>query len=888
LLFPENKIFNLFLFNIKRMPMALPYQELYYASTQQSILTGADGFGVRTFSEGLPKEIVERLKVRDVFVYDSGSKALAGIFDLIHKPDIVLEYPKTFRFFKEEVQGQVYYIFARTVFIGRDYGWYLPEKEESARSGNLFCHAIFWKENDFNLTRPERIFHALQGQFRPWNYSNVPENEELGSLLTNKNGEPVLLPTNYCTVCDAPSPLQWFEHLDQTVLAVYTALENQRKVVVLQQEQNTPKHLHALLAGLPRFVAKSVSMATNFHDFNLYTDNTVLFVNELYPREIPQSHPQLLICDYVNEKFPELPSSDFLNYAGNLIRKGDFEGLSKFNDGLDQMVDAISAGTSFNLLFYAWLHLLTNEPHTYNFNASDVVRNIKDYSLTPDFRRLLEGYVLQRFKESLDIDQHPKVAASLQLLADLHLAPTRLDAAREDFTTYFVRGDNASLLFEHLPDKDLVFNMLALEQRATDAYSFVAVSSLDSHLMRYFLRRFCEAFTLDEVEGVLFMAANSNRIGPEFEEELQSAWGWGRYKKFLEEHDFFLSLGEVFQRGCFAAGTVQYLEEMEKNGHDALGWIRNMMEKAEFFHFYFDKLLDTHRLSQSSYTQKINFLNFYLYLVIEGIRQFTPVTPFDTLFNMVLSGFNWRSHESEIKGLPDKIGRALSAERSSLKTKNSDDTYLRRLAYVEELADFIRDVVNYRNDFVRFTTISIPATHRNDAYKNLVVFMLASVSFDLWRRYESAKELFRFFYSQERIRNEKFLIAGEMKGPIEFIPMYYQAHISKISPPDKEEEFLVEFHNAYIQTLWSLRRINKGEAQDPIKIPSHDVKAYSVSILNKLKAVNVGACRKVLEYIFEQMPDKDTDLLEHLEKNVSTGVQVKKIFKSITSFFKKN
>lgn len=868
--------------------MALPYQELYYASTQQNILTGTDGFGVRTFSEGLPKEIVDRLKVRDVFVYDSGSKALAGIFDLIHQPDIVLEYPKTFRFFKEEVQGQVYYVFARTVFIGRDYGWYLPEREEGARSGNLFCHAIFWKEKDFNLTRPDRIFHALQGQFRPRNYSNVPENEELGSLLTNKNGEPVLLPTNYCTVCDAPSPLQSFEHLEQTVLAVYTALENQRKVVVVQEEQNTPKHLHALLSSLPRFVAKSVSIATNFHDFNLYTDNTILFINELYPREIPPSHPQLLICNYVNEKFPELPSSNFLNYVGDLIRKGDFEGLSKLNDGLDQMVDAISADTSFNLLFHAWLHLLTNEQHTYNFNASDVVRGIKDYSLTPDFRRLLEGYVLQRFKESLDLDQHSKVAASLQLLADLHLGPTQLDAAREDFTTYFVRGDNASLLFEHLPDKGLVFNMLALEKRATDAYSFVAGSSLDSHLMRYFLRRFCESFTFDEVEGVLFMAANSNRIGPEFEAELQSAWGWGRYKKFLEEHDFFVSLGEVFQKACFAMGTARYLEEMEQNGHDTLGWIRGMMEKAEFFHFYFDKLLDTHHLRHSSYTQKLNLLEFYLYLVIEGIRQFTPVTLFDALLNMVLSDFDGYTQERAIRALPDKIRRALSAERASLKTRKSDDTYLRRLAYIDELADFIRDVVGFRNDLVRFTAIPIPVAYKNETYKAFVMFMIASVSCELWRRYESAEKLFRFFYSLERIRSEKFDIAGEKKGLIEFIPMYYQTHISKISPPETEEEFLVEFHNTYIRTLWSLRRTSKGEVNDPIKIPLHDVKTYSVSILNKLKEVNVGACRKVLEYIFEQMPDKDTDLIEHLEKHISTGVQVKKIFKSITSFFKKN
>ena len=129
--------------------MTIKYSELYYGSTQYSILSGLDGFGIRTHTQGLPKALIEAIQSKNIFFYTAGNKPLAGTFELIQQPDLVESYPKSYYFFKEEIEQGIYYILARTIFLGRDYGWYLTNQEEGARSGNTFTHALFLEETTF-------------------------------------------------------------------------------------------------------------------------------------------------------------------------------------------------------------------------------------------------------------------------------------------------------------------------------------------------------------------------------------------------------------------------------------------------------------------------------------------------------------------------------------------------------------------------------------------------------------------------------------------------------------------------------------------------------------------------------------------------------------------
>ena len=87
----------------------MTYFEVYYASTEYSIVSRSDGFGIRTYSEQLPVHLLDKLKESNVFFYDGGSMPLAGSFDLIENPSLVLDYPKTYTFFIERIQEKTYF-----------------------------------------------------------------------------------------------------------------------------------------------------------------------------------------------------------------------------------------------------------------------------------------------------------------------------------------------------------------------------------------------------------------------------------------------------------------------------------------------------------------------------------------------------------------------------------------------------------------------------------------------------------------------------------------------------------------------------------------------------------------------------------------------------------
>lgn len=871
--------------------MALPYQELYYSSTQQSILTGADGFGVRTYSEGLPKEIIERLKSKHIFVYNSGPKPLAGIFDLLQNPGLVLEYPKTFTFFKEEAQGQLFYIFTRTVFIGRDYGWYLTNQEESARSGNLFCHIIFIKEKNFELARPDSIFQALLKQFKPHNYRNDPGNEELRQLLTNNQGAPILLPTvDYAMFQPQISP-QIFEHLEQTALAVYTAFETQRRVVVVQREEKTQQHILVLLACLPRFVVKAMGFVTNFQDFNLYTESMVIFINEFYQHEIPVDHPYLMICDYQTGKFPTLPESDFLEHIGQLIRSGRLEELQIINEGFDSMVESFTEGMSFNQLFYAWVYLLSNnDRYASRFQPADVIRNIKDYPLTSAFRKSIEDVAFESFKEALEAEQHVKVASSLQLLADLKLKPGLWKEAQRYFSSYFFKSDNAAALFRYSTEEELVFNALSLEEQEANISNFIATSSLPVGLLEFFLRKFCEVMPFDTIEGILYLAVLDRQSLITFGNYLEQSWGKERYWRFLEEHDFFIGMGESHQVQFFGTDTKRYLQDMAKEGAKALELVWLKTEKAVFFHQYLDIIIEKAADPKSStpYLHKIALLDYYSRFVLDGIRQFSPTQTMVLLLDMILENFNWNCHKDCIEPLTKTILRlekVAGAEKNALTGKNAAVDYLRRLGNYIDIVRFIDNVLGLRQSVDSFITIMIPQPYKKDAHESYVRFMLATLQMDVWCKPVSTQKLCRYFF--KKFKGEKFRLQDEVLALPEFIPLFYQDLMTSFYTDDSDlEDKLSQFHALYIQTLWSLRREKKGDAEDDAKLQSHQIKTYSVVILNHLKDRNKAACRQVVEFIANDMADRDTDFIEYVQSNVHTGSAISGFFKRFSPFKK--
>ncbi|MBK8565933.1 MAG: hypothetical protein IPN76_21980 [Saprospiraceae bacterium] len=866
--------------------MPLPYFELHYASTQQSLLTGADGFGVRTLSEGLPKEIVEHLKSRNIFVYQAGSKALAGIFDLLQNPNLVMEYPETFALFREDVAEEVFYVFTRTVFLGRDYGWYLKTREESARSGNLFCHAVFFKEIDFLQSNPAQVFQALSTDtFVPRNLHNDPENEELRHLLTNQFGVPSLLPVKNCIACDYPTSIN-IAGAEETVLAVYDALETQRRVVVVLPSNQTSQHLLALLSSLPKFVIRSVSFATNNHEFNLYTDYTVLFVNEFYQRDIPTDHPYLLVCNYLTGQFPSRKMSDFSAHVQRLMQSGNLAELQIMNEGLNSMAAEFDEGMLFNQLFYAWVHLLTDKKG-YEYNPVAVIRKVKEYNLTFTFRNRLNEYVLFSFKEALQDKQHEKVASSLQLLAETKLEDWRSEDAKRQFSTYLFSDDNAAYLFQYTKDIQLMLDTLFLAGNEAEIFSFLGRSSLPSPAMELFILMFCQKMSPESIGNILYSAALSNKIAPGFGSRLRDAWGNDKYQSFLLEHHFFNDMGEQLQILNFGEDTQQYLQDLALRGGDVVKVLRDEIQRNTFFHRYLDNLIQQAAINNKlPYSYIVGLFDYYPELVSDGIRRYEPAQNFETLLEIVLNRFDSDCGDACIENLKRslrKLSGIIAQEKNPLDGKKPSEAFLRRLDIYFEVSKFMSAVLIHRHDVDEFASIGLPRLFREGVSRGYFRFMLAALPIGAWSKVNSSLKLCRLFFSLPGIHIVKHTFLKEELDTVIFIPTFYSHQLSG----QGQEIFLIDFYKAYTEAIWSLRRNSNKDAQDPAKVYTPGQLCERIAnYLNRLKDVDKAACKEVVEYIVNQMPDNDTDLVEYLQSKVQLDNPIKSLFKRFSPFKK--
>lgn len=868
--------------------MALPYQELHYASTEQSLLTGADGFGVRTHSRGLPVELVERLKSRNVFLYESGSKPLAGIFELLQDPSLVEHYPKSLSFFREVVKEQVYYVFTRTVFIGRDYGWYLEPRDDSARSGNLFCHAIFILEEDFCKSYPSSVLQALLPQFKPLSLTNTSNNLELQQLLTNRQEVPQLLPQNNCTACLKISEPALLDQIEESILAIYSALESNRKVIIIQANECTERHLITMLSCLPRFIGRSLSFVSNYHDFNLFTDYSVLFLNEYYQRQIPKDHPNLILCDFKSGDFPSLPQSDFTKHLRSLFTSGNLQELERLINGFDEILEEFREGVSFNHVFYAWIHLLEIQSYPFNYNLEEVIRQIKDYPLKPEFRSLLETNLIDSFVRALLNKEHKKVAISLNLLMDLQLSVRGRNSVKAQFSDYFLADDNASQLHKFCQNQNLIFAFLELENREDHLFHFVSKNSFPGEVMAFYMMKFCELLPMEHVESLLNIAAIDGKITPDFAAYLEKNWGKDRFQKFLIRHDFFIYLGEKLQPTIFGADTRAYLRLLSTKPEGPFHFLSSKINTADFFQQYFLDLIELIPEDETPYQFNLTMLQFYAELVNKGYQELGNGNVLQKIILPLLQGFRWVEHDSLLKDLHSSLRKMAEVIVKMEEDNERFPPKSKQKTSISVLRAWLRLVLNtieLRNDYRELIKLQFSGSGKPAFLKAFIRFTLEILPITPWLDDDATKQLFLKLYLDPDIKELQLPLLDTSFKILVFIPVHQQTKLLRGKKTDHSS--LIDFHCTYFQMIWSLRQQKKGDHENPEKIPLHQVKEAMVTALKYLLEGNRSACHEVLEFIYDEMEDRDTDLSEYIQKHVQTGRSISGILKRISSAFKK-
>ena len=101
----------------------LNYKEIYYTSSECSIINHSAGIGVRTHSEGMDSNEAVSIAEKCVFGYSVDDKRTLSFEQIQANPKVVYDYAPTYMFQKLTLDnGSVKYVFGRTVYIGIDYG----------------------------------------------------------------------------------------------------------------------------------------------------------------------------------------------------------------------------------------------------------------------------------------------------------------------------------------------------------------------------------------------------------------------------------------------------------------------------------------------------------------------------------------------------------------------------------------------------------------------------------------------------------------------------------------------------------------------------------------------------------------------------------------------
>ena len=862
--------------------MRVQYRELQYASTQFNLLSGTDGFGIRTYTHDLPMELIERFKARNLFYYESGSKMLCCVYDLINTPSIVLDYPKTVTFFREIVNGKTWVILTRTIFIGRDYGWYLDPIDQNARSGNTYTYALFLEEN--SQINDRTLFDYFSHNALPKDCINNPSNAELRRLLTNEQGKPDYLPLK---TLELPE-VNRFENIPNTLefrlilRGVIQAISKNKKVVVVIDDTQTPALISAILACLPQFLCRSCSITTNYHGFNLETDYRMVFVNEFYQKNIDSATNQqgVLVFDYKNRVLPmAYPASDFCAYWLDLVEKQDFATLQNLLNGLDAIIENYTTDISLDQVFYVWLFLMTNKPTThYPFEPLAVIKQINAYPLKNTFRDKIKDYIIYVFEQAVAERNHDKVAQSLILMESLDLETNTLAIIQAVFTRYFVAADNATkLLALNVSPNILQKNFLIKTQEEEHLTGFISNNkSMVLPSMISFVIQFCRVFP-DKSEQFLFWFCLDFKPQSDFGRQLREQLGDTDFFDFLLNRQFFSGLEPQEVDILFKDALIVFFENVYQNKKEPFSYIQKAISVAPHTIKYLEYL--TPIIKTKPYPDAVKLLLAFYTLTSEKPLQTEQIGAIGKLLNhLIKTVFN--ASRTDL----DRLKEIVNAFKDRTAQQLSENLHLRLV--------LLRGLMSAYEDMSAFDE-SLKIINNKDLEPYLK-FILRVTDIDIWETQKA--QLFvrllvkRFGMDADNSTYRYTFTEGSKNDLLNCIPYYMEEVIKNCMGKEVYEEALVAFYYNYTVTSWALSKQKSGKPE-PYQSFFKQSSLYKTieSYLTALDKIEASICQQVVNKL-RANPDM-IDVNQHLEVNLkptSTSGKLYDIFKKLPFSFKKN
>lgn len=364
---------------------SIKFNEIIECSSQQSILSGQAGFGIRTITEGFNPELARKICDEISCAYEVDIAEQVTTEQITTGPSCVTQYPRTLKYqVVKNDDGKELYVIACATYVGIDYG-YFCNIESARRAGSNYIADILV----FDEKPTAGLFQALIEQkiFRPIDNTCTPTNPELQELLT---GEPSYLSPREVEVKETSEAIPAIN--EQTALVAMALLQTKINqdlgkdnglinIVFQAQEAKVPSILQSI-GTLPNDLVSDKYFHTNFlQGYGMPNGYRMMFLNE-------HNKEQVYIENYVylnldENKFMNLDTDNF--YFGKIKEAAAANNYALFYNLVNYLFRlSVQADTDYKFLYNLFIATETDKKLSIDELTEDFFTKAKKANLPSD------------------------------------------------------------------------------------------------------------------------------------------------------------------------------------------------------------------------------------------------------------------------------------------------------------------------------------------------------------------------------------------------------------------------------------------------------------------------------------------------------------------------
>lgn len=398
------------------------FHEIYFASSEKSILSGCAGFGVRTHSNALTADEVNQIAHDCRLTYSIATEKMVTRAQLDANPDCVANFPPVY-FYRELTltNGKKVYCVGRIVYVGIDYGYFAGIESATRAGSNYFAHVAVSHE-PLDFTTISRLIS--DNFFKPRCLSARRDNAEYKALLT---GEPTLLEPRGVDTEGLSSDYGKTNEISGEAKGAIVAALLQRKANIIQSQQDSKltkliiiakkaemAGVIAFVGSLPKELTAGLTFQSHYCDgygvpenlccVMVDEDNTVQLYTNLY-----------LTVDLIAHKTENIPAENYIFKKIRELYVGGEDTLAAKVTVYYMSLD-LSQGSDYEFLYKLYISTLDGGELSLADVTPDFYKKVDAANISSERRQRLFCKVNEAINDALLSTSGNTIKAALQAL----------------------------------------------------------------------------------------------------------------------------------------------------------------------------------------------------------------------------------------------------------------------------------------------------------------------------------------------------------------------------------------------------------------------------------------------------------------------------------------